>query len=330
MTSKNYIRGSNDLVGDYLGIYVGHSTNSKVRENSSSGGMVREIFEYLITSGEVDGCLIVVQEYPKFFTKIARTVQELSEMENSVYAPVNFSKGLKEMIEGERYAITAIGCQNKLLKKVDHLIHFKIGLLCRGTYKESTMQSYASSFGHKEIKNFAFRRNGWPGDIVITTDKGDFSYARRPSFIKSPKLRSVKEAYFSKATYLPKCIDCIYEFSFPSCDVSMGDAWHAKYSSDTKGLTLAITRTKFSEDVLKQLDLDEKITYWPDSYEETNEVMDDANVVKNLKLKTSMYKYKYLRSLMPVLVFIEQYLINFPWSTVLIKLRGYVKFFKKK
>ena len=65
--------------------------------------------------------MIVVQEYPKFFTKIAKTIDDLSEMQNSVYAPVNYSKGIKEMEEGKKYAVTAIGCQDIMLKKVSHL-----------------------------------------------------------------------------------------------------------------------------------------------------------------------------------------------------------------
>lgn len=327
---KKYIRGSKDLIKSYKNIYVGYSNNKRIRRNASSGGLVREIYEYLLDSNLVDGVLIVVQEYPKFYTKIARTVEELSDMENSVYAPINFGKGIKEMIEGERYAVTAIGCQNKMLSRVEHLIHFKIGLLCRGTYHESTMEAYAKSFGHKNIKHFDFRRNGWPGEIVIASDKGKYSYERRPSFIKSPKKRSVKEAYFSKATYLPKCIDCKYEFSFPSCDVSMGDAWHKKYASDTEGLTLAITRTDFAENVITDLKEKDKITCWEDSYEETNKVMDDPNIVRNLNLKMFMYKKTYLKPLMPVLVFIEEYIFNFPWSVAFKKLGSYVGFFKKR
>ena len=228
MTKKN-------LIKNQLGIYVGHSTDKMIRRNSSSGGLVRVIYEYLVTSNAVDGVLIVVQKYPKFFTTIARTVEQLNKMENSVYAPVDYSKGLKEMKKGERYAITTIGCQDKMLKKVEHLIYFKIGFLCRGTYYPSTMDNYAASLGHNSIKNFGFRRNGWPGDIVIETDKGKFSYKRRPSYIKSPRIFCTNEAFFSKATYLPKCVSCKYEFSFPSCDISIGDAWHSKYSNDTEG-----------------------------------------------------------------------------------------------
>lgn len=330
MKVKKYIRGSDDLIKEHKSIYIAHSNNKNIRRNASSGGLIREIYEYLLINSLVDGVLIVVQEYPKFYTKIARSVDELSAMENSVYAPINFSKGIKEMIEGEKYAVTAIGCQNKMLAKVEHLIYFKIGLLCRGTYHESTMEAYAKSFGHKDIKEFAFRRNGWPGDIVIATDRGKFSYERRPSFIKSPKKRSVKEAYFSKATYLPKCIDCKYEFSFPSCDVSMGDAWHKKYSTDKEGLTLAITRSDLSEEIIKDLGVLNKITYWEESYDETNEVMDDPNDVLNLKLKTKMYKNKSLRKLIPMLVFFEQYIINFPFDEVRRRLLKYARISNKK
>ena len=312
MKIKKYKRGSKDIIKNYINIYTGHSEDDSLRINASSGGIVKEIFKYLLSTKKVDGVMIVVQEYPKFFTKIAKTIDDLSEMQNSVYAPVNYSKGIKEMEEGKKYAVTAIGCQDIMLKKVSHLIKFKIGFLCRGTYLESTMQSYATALGHDSIKKFNFRTNGWPGDINIADNKGEHYYSRRPSFIKFPKLISTKEAFFSKATYLPKCVDCKYEFSFPSCDISMGDAWHNKYIKDKKGLNLVITRSNLGEKILIELKNNKKIKIWKEDYKETNEVMDDPNIVKFFKIKKSLYKYKFLRFLLPYFVFLELYILNFP------------------
>ena len=108
----------------------------------------------------------------------------------------------------------------------------------------------------------------------------------------------------------------------------MGDAWHQKYTTETEGLTLAITRTKFAEDVLKNLATSNKIIYWPDSYQETNEVMNDPNIVTNFKLKRKIYGHKNLRPLMPVLVFFEQYIIYFPWRSAFKGVWVYLKIFK--
>ena len=312
MKIKKNKRGSKDIIKNYINIYVGHSEDDSVRINASSGGIVKEIFKYLLSTKKVDGVMIVVQKYPKFFTKIAKTIDDLSEMENSVYAPVNYSKGIKEMEEGKKYAVTGIGCQDMMLEKVNHLIKFKIGFLCRGTYLESTMQSYASALGHDSIKKFNFRTNGWPGEINIADNKGEHYYPRRPSFIKFPKLISTKEAFFSKATYLPKCRPCKYEFSFPSCDISLGDAWHNKYIKDKKGLTLAITRSSLGEQLLTTLKNEKKIKIWKEDYQETNEVMDDPNIVKYFTIKKFLYENKILRFLLPYLVFLELYIFNFP------------------
>lgn len=40
--------------------------------------------------------------------------------------------------------------------------------------------------------------------------------------------------------------------------------------------------------------------------------MDDPNIVKFFKIKKSLYKYKFLRFLLPYLVFLELYILNFP------------------
>ena len=58
--------------------------------------------------------------------------------------------------------------------------------------------------------------------------------------------------------------------------------------------------------------------------------MDDPNIVRNLNLKMFMYKKTYLKPLMPVLVFIEEYIFNLPWSVAFKKLGSYVGFFKKR
>ena len=110
----------------------------------------------------------------------------------------------------------------------------------------------------------------------------------------------------------------------------MGDAWHQKYSTDKEGLTLAITRSDLSEEIIKDLGILNKITYWEESYDETNEVMDDPNNVENLELKTKMYKNKSLRKLIPMLVFFEQYIINFPFNEIRRRLLKYVRISNKK
>jgi Coenzyme F420-reducing hydrogenase, beta subunit len=41
----------NNLIGNYLNFYIGHSTNHEIRYNSSSGGIVTELLIYALELG---------------------------------------------------------------------------------------------------------------------------------------------------------------------------------------------------------------------------------------------------------------------------------------
>jgi len=66
------------------------------------------------------------------------------------------------------------------------------------------------------------------------------------------------------------------------------------------------------EQLLTTLKNEKKIKIWKEDYQETNEVMDDPNIVKYFTIKKFLYENKILRFLLPYLVFLELYIFNFP------------------
>ena len=123
---------------------------------------------------------------------MAYRVEDLDQMENSVYAPVKFSPGLKQIEPDKKYAVTFISCQYSKLIPYMNNISYMFGLLCRGTYQKESMDIFANHMGIKEYNAFNFRRNGWPGEIEIITTDAVQSFNRWPSIIKNPRLRSAK------------------------------------------------------------------------------------------------------------------------------------------
>ena len=109
-------------IGSFKNCFIGYSANENNRIISSSGGVIREIYEYLLREKKIDGALIVVQENKVFFTKMAYRVEDLDQMENSVYAPVKFSPGLKQIEPDKKYAVTFISCQySKLIPYMNNI-----------------------------------------------------------------------------------------------------------------------------------------------------------------------------------------------------------------
>ena len=136
-------------IGSFKNCFIGYSTNENNRIISSSGGVIREIYEYLLREKKIDGALIVVQENKVFFTKMAYRVEDLDQMENSVYAPVKFSPGLKQIEPDKKYAVTFISCQYSKLIPYMNNISYMFGLLCRGTYQKESMDIFANHMGIK-------------------------------------------------------------------------------------------------------------------------------------------------------------------------------------
>ena len=56
-------------IGSFKNCFIGYSTNENNRIISSSGGVIREIYEYLLREKKIDGALIVVQENKVFLLR---------------------------------------------------------------------------------------------------------------------------------------------------------------------------------------------------------------------------------------------------------------------
>lgn len=277
-------------IGSFKNCFIGYSANENNRIISSSGGVIREIYEYLLREKKIDGALIVVQENKVFFTKMAYRVEDLDQMENSVYAPVKFSPGLKQIEPDKKYAVTFISCQYSKLIPYMNNISYMFGLLCRGTYQKESMDIFANHMGIKEYNAFNFRRNGWPGEIEIITTDAVQSFNRWPSIIKNPRLRSAKEGAFCKTTYLPKCQNCKYSFSCEEADVSFGDAWLPELANDKKGYSLVITRTSRGDTLIEEMMASGYLKLDHANIDDVEKSLDDPNINKWHNFKVKVFK----------------------------------------
>jgi coenzyme F420 hydrogenase subunit beta len=102
------------LVGEYLKCYVGHSTDYRLRHNSSSGGMVTQLLIFALEKGFIDGAVVTKMSEsnplrPKPF--IARTREEILSAAQSKYCPVPVNINLRGILEiPGRYAMVGLPC----------------------------------------------------------------------------------------------------------------------------------------------------------------------------------------------------------------------------
>ncbi|MDI9617666.1 Coenzyme F420 hydrogenase/dehydrogenase, beta subunit C-terminal domain [Methanothermobacter sp.] len=231
------------LLGNYEACYVAHSTDEKLRYDSSSGGMVTQVLLYLLEEGLIDGALVTRMNperplEPEPF--IARTPDEIIESRGSKYCPVPANVALREIIDVPgMYAVVGLPCHIHGIRKAELLnrklrerIVYHLGILCNNTpnFKATEFLLKHIKLKKEEIKKINYRGKGWPGFLSIK--------AKKDLKIPQPEYWDSGFGLFFCSVRCKLCIDHFCKFS----DASFGDYWMETRKND--GLSLVIMRKK--------------------------------------------------------------------------------------
>jgi len=254
------------LIGNYSGIYLGHSTDSIIRHNSSSGGLITQILVFALEEGIINGALVTRMKKdnplePEPF--IARTREEIIEASKSKYCPVPANIALKEIMRsnGDRFAVVGLPCHIQGIRKLERMnqrlkekIVLHIGIVCNHapTSLATEYLMKKNKVKYEEIQNIDYRGNGWPGGMQITKKLGDK--------ISIPQF---SEDYwggpFGSFFYPLRCLLCNDKMCQLS-DASFADAWIPELMrNDNAGTSLIISRNKEFEDLLIKLSLNKLV-----------------------------------------------------------------------
>ena len=240
------------LLGNYLNLYTGFSTDNTLRYHSASGGLVTAILIFALGEGLIDGALVTRMSVenplnPEPF--IARTREEILSAARSKYCPVPANMALKEILqagEGERFAVVGLPCHLHGLRKAGILndslkrkivLHF--GLFCNHTpaFTATDYILHKVKIRREAVKNLEYRGEGWPGKMKIN--------------LKNKEI--LLDKYWDKGfgtLFSPwrclLCSDAVSELS----DISFSDAWIGEYSTDKVGTSLIISRSEMGEELL--------------------------------------------------------------------------------
>jgi len=111
------------LIGNYERCYIGHSTDTSIRYNSSSGGLVTALLVFAIEERIIDGALVTKMNdknplEPKVF--IARSKEEIISASKSKYCPVPANITLKEILkEDGKFAVVGLPCHIHGIRKAE-------------------------------------------------------------------------------------------------------------------------------------------------------------------------------------------------------------------
>lgn len=260
------------LLGNYEACYVAHSTDEKLRYDSSSGGMVTQVLLYLLEEGLIDGALVTRMNPEKPLEPepfIARTSEEIIEARGSKYCPVPANVALREIIDVPgRYAVVGLPCHIQGIRKAELLnrklrerIVYHLGILCNNTpnFKATEFLLKHINLKKEEIKKINYRGKGWPGFLSIKTKNRDIKFL--------PKLEYWDSGFgqFFCSVICKLCIDHFCKFS----DASFGDYWVETRKND--GLSLVIMRKKNLMKIISSMNPEKicKKTVFPKKLKET-------------------------------------------------------------
>jgi len=289
-------------LGRWKKAVVAHSTDEKILENASSGGVMTAIAKYLLEEKLVDGVITTKFAYgangPRPKTFIATTWEKLVEAQGSKYIPVPVFEILDEVYAFDgRLLFIGTPCQIaalRLLQKKDPILNEKIyltvGNFCGGyrDLKETDKIIRRSGFNKEKIKFFRYRGGGQPGSmLMIDSDnrKRELAYpgyARMTGVIKSLRCRL--------------CVDATAELA----DFSCGDAWIPKYLKTNQAWSIIMARSNKAVEILKAMEISQALIQENISVKEIKKSQEGNLISKKVRQESRMKLYKLLGYSVPI------------------------------
>lgn len=224
----------------------GYSSESEMRQNASSGGVMTELLCYLIENKIVDyvTCVTTRTLESPASQILTNDIKMIREARTSKYCPVKWNDVVYQIehVKGN-VAVVALPCQINSLKKYyanrSHNIKFFISLLCNHTPSLYAAHFLAHSIDKRaKLVSILNRGGGFPGFMRLNLSVGNSPTVREFLF----PFRRTMQAGYGRYFKNRRCILCNDPFS-KNADVVMGDSYFLQ-DTDKQGTTFCIVRNK--------------------------------------------------------------------------------------
>lgn len=226
--------------------YVAWATDTQVRNEGSSGGVIRALVHYLIRESLADAIICVTNNEETgdveagIFREIGTT---------SIYRPANYSQAFTNIRNKPgRYVLVGLPCViagfsrwARIQPKMKERVVLTISLFCSRNAERQATETFLRLHGIRmdEVLKVEYRGGGWPGKFVVWT-KGSVL----PQILFENYLQSEWPAIFGCGLFTPRrCIFCPDDLG-DYADLSAGDAWLPDFTSNHQGgFNLVLART---------------------------------------------------------------------------------------
>lgn len=241
------------LLGNYQHVYVGFATDSVVRSNAASGGIISAVSLYLLESGLVDGVVTLVDDEAKPYRAVPRIVTDRTGVlaaAQSKYCISPINTIFHELADRPGiYAYVGLPCEVHSLRKLQQMGHpaavkikYVIGSYCGNILHFDAVRSYLARNGINDLSQVAslkYRAGEWPGKLEVRL------YDGRVFSLEKFYANYLIPFYIMQRCLL--CTDLTNEFS----DISVGDGWAPAYEERGKGWSIVLARTSLGADLLR-------------------------------------------------------------------------------
>jgi coenzyme F420 hydrogenase subunit beta len=242
--------------GPIMEVWEGYATDSQIRYNGSSGGLVTALALFCLEKQNASGVLHIGTrpEVPlKNVAVFSKSKQELLASTGSRYSPAAPCEKLG-WIQQASSSCVFIGkpCDVVALRKsqavnpvLNEKVNLAISIFCAGTPATEGTYNLLSVLGVKpeEVEELRYRGCGWPGMTTVKI-KGCDGEIRQMTYAES--LRTIWSTRAQLRCRL--CPDSTGEFA----DISCGDPWYRKIEPDELGSSLVLVRTELGRRILHE------------------------------------------------------------------------------
>lgn len=254
---------------------IAYSNNPKLRELSTSGGLVSAILLELLEKKEIDGAIVIVSDEKELWKGkpiVARSEEGIYASLKSKYAISPTNAAFKEIREiPGRYAFVGLPCQihglekaKELDKRINERIVVSIGLFCHAAIEHEAFRTIWDNLGDKtqNVEKFVSRIGKHPGAPHLVYKDGT-TYPVYFGDKKGFKPSSMEMINILYRLYTPErcltCFDGLAEFA----DIAVGDPWMAPPEKDVDfhdGYSFALIRSKKGSEIINKVNEANAIT----------------------------------------------------------------------
>lgn len=261
-----------DMHGHFEKSYLSYSNDKKIREMSTSGGLITALLIYLLESKQIDGAIVIASDSEQLWKGvpiIAKTKDDLISATKSKYAIAPTNVMLSEIRKQEgKFALVGLPCQihgfhkaAELDRRIKDRVVITIGLFCHAAIDHEPMRYIWSNLVSKNVKKvsdekvtgFISRIGKHPGTPHVKLKDGTLMPVYFPEK-KNYRPNSMEIMNILYRLYTPpRCLTC-YDSTSEFADIAVGDPWMAPPSNEIKfneGYSFVLSRTKTAEKFLR-------------------------------------------------------------------------------